>query len=1256
MPTSFTDYASSPLATLLMQALKSITEIKKKYASELAETDTPEKKAAQNFIHLLESTACLLHEKVLPTFSCGQSPDLLTIAQIINNCRKLRPLAEKMKSRGFILIDTIQRNLTDIINIARLKEDKDDSNLMTSIARVIEANKTALYKEAAEIPGPDLDELLDKIIKKINQLNLQASPRKLTNQELVYQISRHLELEKYVPVHPIIYELMEMMLRLAKAAPTDLKNLIPFFNPAASLKIAESGFIGKMLSTLGGFRLKQLHNDSFIFELHYKNTATTIDATQAYTNTRELFLYQTLEPVLRRYLAIYDETHSTNTVTCEAIKRGKIRVASELARSKLLQDVTARVIDSLHKNFLIHLQTEANQPPIATDLPQLDVTIHHIENHLNFISASREFKHNLEHQLQLYASSPVIDLLQMLKDSNLLDQYASHKRDGFDIAYCEQPLPNTIVLGTDGPCALVNTVIDVKRTIHSKITEQITFLQSQQEHYQEQINRLNASLLTQWQQECASHLIKINDLEHQEQSMPLLYVPTIEEDANLLKTESKRLLALSEAQKKLKNSAMGVRTSIEETIQHLSSKWLRSELQKQAGEVLQAADTLIERLNLSLQLCNKKQHIIATRLQKILSNTRFLENLQSANAPEMQQSLDEKKQQLASVQKEKHRRQTHLEKLQATIITQHAKQANLVLLRQQNHEKLSAIDMELNALTDTITTLSQKITIKPTSQNKEYYQNTLENLCTIQSHLVIAQTTNKIPFNDICNIMSLEELLPLLDNKLVVSDWKKYRERQDSRFKFSPSAEEYSKKYDVLMSALESKIYEIDLFLQITPEIDLHKTQLQEILSSKHHLEQNIRSMQSEIEALTLEIQRQQQENEHTSLTIDALHDEESRLKTTQAILQQLIEILTGIDQFKRRIELFAENELLTELPQHIVDIRSIENLLVAKIKETATTLLSLEQQEHYQPTLNIIQQLLEQLQQRIDVIVEEKTNAMQDITPTEKTPLPAIIVFEEDDHLVNADAARIVRQELVQRFVTSLNNYQINRARHYKIKDFFISADKNTRNTFITELKTKLYNYAESGDNQDVIQTILAHPFPGKNLQPLLHKITADILEIGQVLVEPEQRAEDILTVLNQNHPNYVVALRTLYKQISCMQDYGIEHDNKTATALAEKLKQTTDHFIISHGASLPDQHTYQDFTKKFTARLHSEDNVISEHDHNWHYIAANIALALLLIPKLIYSKLTTGRCSFFFEETKASQLINAIDVSAHELPRAAT
>jgi hypothetical protein len=1255
MPTSFTDYASSPLSILLTQALESIAKIKAKYASDLAEADTPEKKAAQNFIHLLESTACLLHQKVLPTFSCGQSPDLMAIAKILSNSRKLRPLADAMKTREIILIDTIQRNLTDIINVARLQKDKDDSNLMTSISRVIVQNKTELYKQATAIPGPDLDELLYKIIEKINQLNLQASPRELTNQELIQQISRHLELEKYVPIHPIVYELMEMMLRLAKAAPTDLKSLIPFFNPAASLKLFESGFIGKILTTLGGFRLEQLHKDSFVFELHYKNTTTTIDATDVYTNTRELFLYQTLEPALRRYLARYDETHITNAVASEAIKQGKLRVASEFARSKLLKDITTRTIDYLHKNFLMHLQTEANQPPIATDLPQLEATIHHIENHINFISASRKFRDNLQHSLQLYTSSPVIDLLQMLNDSSLVDEYKSHKEDGLDLAYCEQPLPNTIVLGTDGPCALVNTIIDVRRTIHSKITEQIECLQNQQEHYQEQINRLNASLIAQWQQECASHLRKIRDLDHQLQEIPLLYVTTIEEDANLLETESQRLLALSEEQKKLKNSAIELLTSVEQTIQPLSSKWLRDELQKQATEVLQAANTLIERLNLSLQSCNKEQQIIATRLQKILSNIRFLENLQSAHAPEMQLSLDEKQQQLAAVQEEKYCKQTHLAKNQATVVAQRAKQENLVLLMQQNHEKISTIDTELNALTDTITTLSQRISIEATPQNREHYRNIFEHLCIIQSHLAIAKKTNKIPFNDICKIMSLEELLPLLDSDLVLSDWKNYRERQDSRFKSKPSAQEYSKKHDVLRSALENKIHEIDLFLQIAPEIDLHKTRLQEILSSKHNLEQNIRAMQFEIERLALEIQGQQQENEHTSLAIDALHDEESLLKATQTILQQLIEILTDIDQFKRRIELFAENRDVTELPQHILDIKNIEKLLIEKIKETATALSSFEQQQHYQPTLSIIQQLLEQLQKRIDVIIEEKTTAIQDITTIEETPLPEMVVFEEDEPLVNDSNARIVREELVQGFINALTNYQVTRDQHYKIKDFFISADKHMRHAFITELKTKLHSYAESGDSSDVIQTIQEHAFPGKHLQPLLHKITADILEIGQVLTQPEQAVEDILAILDQNHPTYVVALRALYQQISCMQNYGTEHNNRTATALAEKLKQTTDRFITSHGASLPDLHTYQDFTKKFTARLHSEDNVMREHDHNWRYIAANIALALLLIPKLIYSKLTTGRCSFFFEETKASQLINAIDVSAHLLPQLA-
>lgn len=447
--------------------------------------------------------------------------------------------------------------------------------------------------------------------------------------------------------------------------------------------------------------------------------------------------------------------------------------------------------------------------------------------------------------------------------------------------------------------------------------------------------------------------------------------------------------------------------------------------------------------------------------------------------------------------------------------------------------------------------------------------------------------------------------------------------------------------YNSLTSALNTKILQIDSFLLTAPHIMRHAEQ-QQVFTSEFGV------IQSELNAIRLDLQQHMEEAENILVTINALTDETLPLKNAQQILTKFIEILTEINQFKPRLELFAENEDVADLPEQILNVRATEDRLILKTEEAASALGLFTDRESYQPTLMIIQQLLEQIRQRITVIIAEKTAPRPQIIPV-PDPEEVVLLPEEDVTLLTTES----RQAMVQQLIAALGSYRIQREQSYKIKDFFTSTDKILRHEFIQQLEIELQSYAELGDNSRLLELIQEKQFPGKNLQPLLHKITADVLEFSEEITANSQTVDEILDSLNQNNPAYVQSLKNLYQRISSMQSYGEEHESKTAMDLADKLKQTANNFVIHHGTALPDLASYQAFNKKFSARLHSEDNVISQEGKNWTYIVANIALALLLIPKLIYSKLTTGRCSFFFEETKATGIISAIEESAHQLPR---
>ena len=62
-----------------------------------------------------------------------------------------------------------------------------------------------------------------------------------------------------------------------------------------------------------------------------------------------------------------------------------------------------------------------------------------------------------------------------------------------------------------------------------------------------------------------------------------------------------------------------------------------------------------------------------------------------------------------------------------------------------------------------------------------------------------------------------------------------------------------------------------------------------------------------------------------------------------------------------------------------------------------------------------------------------------------------------------------------------------------------------------------------------------------------------------------------------------------------------------------------------------------------KFKARLHSKDDVLSNHKSSWGVIVTNIVLSVATLCKLAYSKITTGRASFFFDQTEKQKEIEA-------------
>lgn len=247
-------------------------------------------------------------------------------------------------------------------------------------------------------------------------------------------------------------------------------------------------------------------------------------------------------------------------------------------------------------------------------------------------------------------------------------------------------------------------------------------------------------------------------------------------------------------------------------------------------------------------------------------------------------------------------------------------------------------------------------------------------------------------------------------------------------------------------------------------------------------------------------------------------------------------------------------------------------------------------------------------------------------------------------------------RTDLVARMTHKLQTYIQLRDGFYHLKDKITPQDKQQRITFISNLQTMLATYAISGNSTALLATLQEgiHRFPGKKLRSLLYLITEEILDLEQ---EPPvlstQSVVDILSKLSSTQALYASKINALYDNIESMRRHAETQPDERKQAilnLANQLTADTDAFINKHGDSLPSDTQCQTFTKTISARLNSRAHLI-EQDRTWSYIVANIALVLLLIPKLIHSKITKGHCSFFFDVTKTSPYIHSIENSAQAM-----
>jgi len=260
-------------------------------------------------------------------------------------------------------------------------------------------------------------------------------------------------------------------------------------------------------------------------------------------------------------------------------------------------------------------------------------------------------------------------------------------------------------------------------------------------------------------------------------------------------------------------------------------------------------------------------------------------------------------------------------------------------------------------------------------------------------------------------------------------------------------------------------------------------------------------------------------------------------------------------------------------------------------------------------------------------------------------------------------EAVTQARKDLINSLINKLEQYQLLRNAHYQLKDKVTPKDKENRDIFIQDLVLGLDAYHQNGSDDaklavlTLIDTNMGN-FPGVKLNVLLNKIKFELLSFGlPVTVIPVDYIGVSSIPAHYNEP-LKSAIVKLYQQLNSMFIYGNTSRDEKVILLERDLKNDLDRFVIENTAVTPTAEIFDAFKARFTARLHSHDDVLSQrHDGQWKPIVANILIALAtvglaLVIKAAHSKLTTGRMTGFFSETERQRQADAIEKSVNDIP----
>ncbi len=458
-PNQFGQYDGSPIAKLMSGMLTTIPRLRAKYAGD---DKTVEKIHTDEMLAGLEALIATLHDSTFREFDHGRTNiGLLSLALPFRHHTKL---GDKFATREWVMSEAVITMLPGL-----MRSVKGSADVQSELNRLLEENKNQLYVNARKIPcRNELDAILATIKKVIAEQKLFSDASKKAFDRDVAKLNAALY-DFGAPYgyfaanvhHPIMYELVIELAKMMMQLPRDLREVVPFINPACASLDLTGGPLGFIVGLFSPRRANLQYKPnapgqplSFNFSLTLTPAPVTEDDVpdgdyDGAVYYARYFQYA-VSAMLRQIRAYHVECPDEFRDQVNELHDNFMQFANQYFIGKA-DDTVARS-DQARSVFLqkfIDHKVEGLQAEVVNHVVQgVDPDLHGLELIYAIDAAIQRERARKEVHTRLSGTFRVIEreLLSYFTkhDQALQDLLQADVAAGFDISYTESPFPDDV--------------------------------------------------------------------------------------------------------------------------------------------------------------------------------------------------------------------------------------------------------------------------------------------------------------------------------------------------------------------------------------------------------------------------------------------------------------------------------------------------------------------------------------------------------------------------------------------------------------------------------------------------------------------------------------------------------------------------------------------------------------------------------------------------------------------------------------------